>query len=110
MEVLAGSLALVHVAIAGFTNTPELILSDGEASSLAGATVKVMEQFDLQPDPKTQALVGLVMVSATIYGPRIYNIRARKVDEARAAENGEAVVVAADGTAGGTTTFREVKV
>lgn len=78
---------------------------------LANATANVLEQFDLKPDPKIQAVIGLVMAAGTVYGPRVYMIQARKAQEKRekaAGENGTgtAGVYDANGAAMGTTEFR----
>lgn len=51
---------------------------------LANASANVLEQFDLKPDPKTQAIVGLIIAAGTVYGPRAYMITARKAQEKRA--------------------------
>jgi uncharacterized PurR-regulated membrane protein YhhQ (DUF165 family) len=49
-----------------------------EAEALANATANVLIEFDIQPNPKVQAIVGLVMTAGSIYGPRVYLIRERK--------------------------------
>lgn len=74
-------LAIVHVGLAAVTKTPELELDDKEAASLANAVGNVMTEFDITPDPKIQAVLGLVTVSGMIYGPRIYMIRERRKEE-----------------------------
>lgn len=81
IDSLTRVLSILHIGIAGATKSPEMILEDTEAESLAKATANVLEQFDIKPDPKIEAIVGLVMVSATIYGPRVYNIRERRKEE-----------------------------
>jgi hypothetical protein len=58
-----------------------MVLTDNEASMLSAATVNVLEQFDIRPDPKIEAVVGLVVASTTIYVPRMYLIRARIAKE-----------------------------
>lgn len=78
---MARVLAIVHIGIAGATKTPELALEESEAEALANATANVLSEFDIRPDPKIEAVIGLVMVAGTIYGPRIYNIRERKKEE-----------------------------
>lgn len=75
-------LAVVHVGIAGITNTPEMALEDDEARLLAEAAVPVLDQFDFTPDPRFAAAFGLVVASARVYGPRYVLIRARKAKEA----------------------------
>jgi len=104
-------LVIVHVGFAGITDNPELAIDEDEARMLANAGANVLEQFDLKPDPKTQAIVGLVIAAGTVYGPRAYMISARKA-QARAerkanAATGEGVagVYAATGEPMGTTSF-----
>ena len=80
-------LAIVHVGLASVTKTPELELEEDEAKSLAMASANVMEQFNITPDPKVTAVLGLVTTCGMIYGPRVYSIRERKKEE-KAQENG----------------------
>jgi hypothetical protein len=77
VETLSRILAIVHTALAGVTKAPELELEEKEAESLAGATANVLSQFNIAPDPKIEAIVGLVTVAGMIYGPRVYLIRER---------------------------------
>jgi hypothetical protein len=77
---------------------------------LAAATANVMEEFDLKPDPKTQAIIGLVIAAGTVYGPRMVLIQMRRAQEQReraANNNGEGVAGVYDefGNAVGTTPF-----
>lgn len=72
---------------------------------LSRASVNMMEQFDITPDPKTQAVVGLIVAAATVYGPRAVAYRFRKAQEKAEETPGTAGVYNADGTAAGTTTF-----
>ena len=106
IDVLSGTLQLLHFTAANALNIPELVLKPEEGDSLAKATTNVMEQFDLRPDPKTQALIGAICVAGSIYGPRVYLYRTRLADEARARETGEALVINPDGTTGGTTNVK----
>jgi hypothetical protein len=82
------------VGIAAATKTPEMVLQDAEASNLAAATANVLEEFDIRPDPKIEAVIGLVTAASMIYGPRIYLITERKKREAveRAQKKNEEVV------------------
>jgi hypothetical protein len=74
-------LAIVHVGLASVTKTPELVLEEDEAKSLAMASANVLEQFDITPDPRVTAVLGLVTTCGMIYGPRVYLIRERKREE-----------------------------
>jgi hypothetical protein len=104
---------ILHTGIAGISNTPELVIDEDEGRMLAAATANVMEEFDLKPDPKVQAIVGLVVAAGTVYGPRTVLIQMRKAQEKRekaAGSNGAgtAGVYNADGSAAGTTDFQQM--
>lgn len=81
IESLASILAIVHAGIASATKTPELALEDDDASALAQATTNVLVEFDIQPNPKVQAIVGLVMTAGAVYGPKVYMIKERRKEE-----------------------------
>lgn len=74
-------LAIIHIGIASATKTPELKLEDEEANALAQSTAVVLEEFDIRPDPKIEAVIGLVTTASMIYGPRIYLIGQRRKKE-----------------------------
>lgn len=95
------------MGVAGVTNTPELMIDENEAEYLARSTANVLEQFDMKPDPKIQAIVGLIIAAGTVYGPRAYMIKSRHAAEARerpanAKGFGTASVLNPDGTNMGT--------
>lgn len=81
IDSLTSVLAIVHAGLASATKTPELALDTDEATSLAQATANVLIEFDVQPNPKVQAVVGLVMVAGSLYGPRVYLIKERRKEE-----------------------------
>lgn len=81
IDALSGVLFLVHGGLASFTKVPEVALETSEATSLATGIANVMEQYDLTPDPKVTAWVGLIMTASAIYGPRMYIYRERKREE-----------------------------
>lgn len=81
IEGLTRMLAIVHIGLASATKTPELRLEDAEAEALAKSTAVVLEEFDIRPDPKIEAIVGLVTTAGMIYGPRVYLIAERKKRE-----------------------------
>lgn len=54
-----------------------MVMDEGEATSLSQATVRVLEEFDIKPDPKIEAIVGLIMTAGSIYGPKAYEIHKR---------------------------------
>jgi hypothetical protein len=113
IDGLTKVLVILHTGIAGISNTPELVIDEDEGRMLAAATANVMEEFDLKPDPKVQAIVGLVVAAGTVYGPRTVLIQMRKAQEKRekaAGSNGAgtAGVYNADGSAAGTTDFQQM--
>lgn len=81
IEALTQALAIVHLGIASATKTPEFVLEDTEAETLAKAVSNVLIEFDIQPDPKAQAIFGLVVAAGSVYGPRVYLIRERRKEE-----------------------------
>ena len=81
IEGLTRMLAIVHIGLASATKTPELKLEDEEAEALAKSTAVVLEEFDIRPDPKIEAIIGLVTTAGMIYGPRVYLITERKKRE-----------------------------
>lgn len=81
VEALANMLGFVHLGIASALKTPEIKLEDDESKALAQATARVLEEFDWTPDPKVQAVVGLIMTAGSIYAPKVYFIRERKKAE-----------------------------
>lgn len=72
VDALTSTLIIVHAGLASLTKTPEWELSRDEGDALAKSLVSVLEQFDVTPDPKVQAIVGLVMTGGMIYGPKMY--------------------------------------
>lgn len=87
VEGLTRMLAIIHMGIASATKTPELKLEDEEAEALAKSTAVVLEEFDIRPDPKIEAIIGLVTTAGMIYGPRVYLIAERKKQEKRDKDN-----------------------
>ncbi len=83
VDALANVLVVAHAGLSVATKTPELAIEEAEGKALAGALANVMAEFDIRPDPKVEAMIGLVIVASTMYGPRLYLIRER-VKKARA--------------------------
>jgi len=108
IDALAKTLVIVHVGLAGVTENPELVIDQDEGLLLANATANVLEQFDLKPDPKTQAIIGLLMAAGTVYGPRAFMIKQRRAQQAREKQAGTAGVYDPQGFPVGTTQFSEV--
>jgi hypothetical protein len=69
----------------------------------------VLKEFDVTPDPKTQAIIGLIIAIGTVYAPRAIMISTRLKAEKKSAAKESATVYNANGTFAGETTFSEVK-
>lgn len=72
IDALTQMLMIVHAGLATVTKVRELKLDEDEGKTLATAVGNVMREFDIPIDRKTQAMVGLVVAGASIYGPRLY--------------------------------------
>lgn len=83
VDTLSQILSVLHEGIAVVGKLPEMSLDKSEADLLAKAAVPVLEQFNIQPDPRFAAAFGLIAACGTVYVPRAYLIRARLADEAR---------------------------
>lgn len=81
VEALTATLVIVHAGLAAATSTPELEIDKPEATLLASSAADLMAQFDVAPDPKTRAIIGMIMACGTVYGPRAVMIRMRKAQE-----------------------------
>jgi hypothetical protein len=71
-------LITIHLAAAKFLECPELQLAEEEGKALAQAVGKVNDQYNSNLSPKVLAWMQLAMVAGSIYGTRIYAIRARQ--------------------------------
>ncbi len=83
VDALAGVLSVLHAGIAAATKTPELAIDNDDATTLAKATANVLAEFNIAPDPKVAAVIGLVIAAGSVYGPMGFNIRERKLREAK---------------------------
>ncbi len=72
----------VHGQLAALTRSPELAIDPVQAKHLADAAAKVAAFYPgVGLDPKTAAWFNLAQVALVIYGPKVFNIRARKREE-----------------------------
>lgn len=81
-----------------------MAIDKAESDMLASAAANVLAQFDIAPDPKTQAIIGMITACGVVYGPRIVMIRARKAQQKKEAK-GEAGIYSPGGQPLGTTEF-----
>lgn len=107
IEALSKTLVILHTGIAGITGVPEIAIDASEGDILANASANVLAQFDIAPDPKTQAIIGMIMACGAVYAPRVVVYRMRKAQEEKE-RAGEAGIYSPDGTPQGTTSFSTV--
>ncbi len=79
-------LGIVHVGIATVSKCPEFELDDKESEKLAESVTIVLREFDVSPDPKVTAVVGLLTTCGSIYYPRYYLIKERRSEELKQKE------------------------
>ncbi len=83
------------------------MIDKSEGDLLAGASANVLAQFDITPDPKTQAIIGMIIACSAVYAPRVIMIRARKAQEEAEKADGTAGVYGPGGEPMGTTGFSQ---
>lgn len=81
VDSLAGVLMVLHAGISAATKTPELSIEQDDAQTLAKAAANVLIEFDITPDPKIAAIVGLVIAAGSVYGPIGVSIKLRRDQE-----------------------------
>lgn len=104
--MLTKGLMIFHTTLAAMTKTPELVLSQEEASGLSESGLTLLELYDIKPDPKIEAMIMFAGQIGLVYGTRIIAIRARTAQEKKAAREGSAEMFDANGTPIGTTDFQ----
>lgn len=67
-----------HAMLATIIKMPELMLAPQEANLLANGMNEVAKHYDLTASQKALDWSNLIMLAATIYGPRIFAYRARQ--------------------------------
>lgn len=82
-ESLSRTLLMLHVGLASVSKAPEFEIDKAESDMLANATVNVLQEFDIRPDPKAEAIFGLIVACGTVYGPRVFLMRQRKAEESK---------------------------
>jgi len=78
--MLSRVLLFVHAGLAKAVH-PVMEIDPEESSMLAAPMVDVMDQFGLKPDPKYEAIVGLITAASMVYGPRIYMMSRSKQEK-----------------------------
>lgn len=77
IDKLTNGVAFIHCTLANMLKVPELEMGVEEAGTVVTASVDVLSQYDLTPDPKTAAWLNLTMVLATVYGMRVMAYQTR---------------------------------
>lgn len=96
----AGSLIVVHAALAGALNAPELAINQEQGDTLAKAIAEVQSHYGSVLDPKTEAWVKLAIVAGSVYVPKVIDIRNRIAFEAEQRRNALKSRTAAETTFG----------
>lgn len=77
IDTLANMIGFAHIGIATISKCPEMALEENEAKAIAGATARVLEVFEIRPDPRIEAIVGFGATIGPIYASRYFMIRNR---------------------------------
>lgn len=78
VDSLAFMIGTLNLGIATMSKFPDFATSEEENQKLAQASARVLEEFDLRPSPKAEAIVGLIVATGSVYGPRVYLYANRK--------------------------------
>jgi hypothetical protein len=103
--MLTRGLMIFHTSIAAMTNTPELVLSEPEASGLSESGLTLLELYDIKPNPKVEAAILFAGQIGLVYGTRILAIRARSANAKKGTRKGNATVFDGDGAPVGSTSY-----
>lgn len=87
VDNLSKTLMLLHLGIASKFNVPEIVIDERESELLSSAAMNMLDQFEIQIDPKMQAAVGLIVAAGTVYGPRVIAISYRRNKEQKEKQN-----------------------
>lgn len=108
IDQLSSVILIAHTGLSVATKCPEFVLDKQESDLLATAAADVLKEFDVTPDPKTQAIIGLIIALGTVYAPRAIMISARLKSEKKAAAENKATVYNANGSFAGETSFTNI--
>lgn len=99
IDALTRALVIVHLGISKATAIPEIELDSDDADTLAQATANVLQEFDIKPDPKVEAIFGLIVAAGSVYAPKviIYNRRKQTEKEENKSNNSTANVYGMSG-------------
>lgn len=82
----------LHLALAAFTDTQELMLEESEAKRLADAMAEVSKYYTMVFDPKKVAIANLLIVAGGIYGPRFMAWKINRDKTSKPPKPGEPVI------------------
>jgi hypothetical protein len=83
-KTLGSLLYTIHLMGSSMLNAEEFSLTAEESETLAEATTRVSQLYDIAiMGEKTAAWIGLAFTAGTIYGPRALALRARQRTEAK---------------------------
>ncbi len=95
IDALSTVLAMGFGTLAAVAKEPIWNLEKLESDAGAKALANLLEQFEIMPDPKIQAVVGCAIVFSGIIAPRMYLISEKKKEAKKAPT--EAPIYAATG-------------
>lgn len=81
VDALTETLLIIHAGVASLSGISEIALERDDSERLSQATVNVLNEFDITPSPKAQAIIGLIATAGMIYGPKYYLYRTRIKEE-----------------------------
>lgn len=83
IQLLGKQLVGIHQMAAMMTQIPEAQISDPEGLMMAQSIVNVANQYDLELDGKTGAMIQLLATAAMIYAPRVIMVKRRMSEQAQ---------------------------
>lgn len=90
VELLARSLAGIHILAAHLTSTPELQLSDNESDAISTALSQVIDYYDFEVNEQFQMWLNLGTTLSVVYGSKYLKYKARIALEKEMAEKEQA--------------------
>lgn len=83
IEPVKNILLQIHAGLSQALKSPELALYDAEAENLGAAIVHLSSQYGGKIDPKAEAWLRMTIVAASVYAPRMIQMRERQAKENR---------------------------
>lgn len=94
LDSLNFTLFYAHSLLAKATNTPELMLDETEAKSMAAAAMNVMQHYNIRASQKAVDWGNLVVTMCIVYGGKFHAINERQKAEKQAKKEAAGKVAA----------------